>query len=67
MKGHIVIVIAEGAFDGLVTEEQSKIRAELGILEDAKDDSGNIKTIDLADYIKKDIAKYAKAHHAMPV
>ena len=30
LKGHCVIVIAEGAEDGLIPEERSKIREALG-------------------------------------
>ena len=30
-KGHVVIVIAEGAEEGLIAEERDKVRAQLGI------------------------------------
>lgn len=45
IKGHCIIVIAEGAEDGLIPEERQKIREELGIHENIKDESGNIKNV----------------------
>lgn len=45
IKGHCVIVIAEGAEDGLIDEERKKIREKLGIHEDIRDESGNIKSM----------------------
>lgn len=45
IKGHCVIVIAEGAEDGLIEEEKIKIRQKLGIQEEIKDESGNIKSM----------------------
>lgn len=45
VKGHCVVVIAEGAEDGLIPEERLKIREQMGIKEDVKDESGNIKNI----------------------
>lgn len=40
-----MVVIAEGAEDGLIPEERTKIREKLGIQEDIKDESGNIKSM----------------------
>jgi 6-phosphofructokinase 1 len=34
IKGHVVIVVAEGAADGLIEEEKKEIMAELGIVEE---------------------------------
>lgn len=45
IKGHCVVVIAEGAEDGLIPEERTKIREMMGIFEDIKDESGNIKNV----------------------
>ena len=44
-KGHCVIVIAEGAEDGLLQEERAMIRERMGIKEDIKDESGNVKSM----------------------
>ena len=44
-KGHVVVVIAEGAEEGLIEEERQKLRGHLGIIEDVKDESGNVKSI----------------------
>lgn len=38
-------MIAEGAEDGLVPEERAMIREKLGIKEDVRDESGNIKNV----------------------
>lgn len=40
-----MVVIAEGAEDGLIPEERTKIRESLGIKEDIKDESGNVKSM----------------------
>lgn len=40
-----MVVIAEGAEDGLLPEERTKIRQNLGIQEDIKDESGNVKSM----------------------
>lgn len=45
IKNHCVIVIAEGAEDGLLSEEKYRIREEMGIKEDIKDESGNVKSM----------------------
>jgi 6-phosphofructokinase 1 len=45
IKGHCVVVIAEGAEDGLLEEEKQKVRQKLGIVEDVRDESGNIKSM----------------------
>lgn len=39
------------------------MREKLGILEDVKDESGNIKNVDIGAYIKSDLAKYASENH----
>lgn len=62
-KGHCVVVIAEGAEDGLLPHEKQKIREKLGIHEDIKDESGNVKSMDVPAFIKKDLGEYAKKHH----
>lgn len=40
-----MVVIAEGAEDGLVSIERDRVREEMGIKEDIKDESGNIKSV----------------------
>lgn len=73
IKGHCVIVIAEGAEDGMIPEERQRMREKLGG-QIVKDESGNIKSLvrisrllilvqDIGDYIKKDLAEYAKSKH----
>ena len=57
------MVIAEGAEDGLLPEERTKIREKMGIKEDIKDESGNVKSMDLGAFIKSDVAKYATEKH----
>jgi len=59
VKGHCLIVMAEGVEDGLIESEKAKVRQALGIVENYKDESGNIKNIDIPGYVKKDLAKYA--------
>ena len=61
-KNHLVIVIAEGAYKGLITECKFKIderikekKYKLMINED-----GNI---DFASFLKADIGNYASEHH----
>jgi hypothetical protein len=51
LKGHCVVVVAEGAEDGLLDEERQKMRDKLGIKEDVKDESGNIKSVVSFDFI----------------
>jgi 6-phosphofructokinase 1 len=45
IKGHCVVVIAEGAEDGLIEDEKRRVRESLGIHEEIKDESGNIKSV----------------------
>ena len=47
MKGHCVVVIAEGAEDGMIPEERDAMREKLGMKKDEvrKDESGNIKNV----------------------
>ena len=44
VKGHCVIVIAEGAEDGMIPEERERMREKLGA-KVVKDESGNIKSL----------------------
>ena len=64
-KGHCIVVIAEGVEDALLPEEKQKIREKLGIHEDLKDESGNVKSIDVPAYIKKDLGAYAMEKHGI--
>ena len=66
-KGHCVIVIAEGAEDGLIDEDKALMREKLGIKEDFYDESGNLKNVDLAKFMVSDLAKYGKEHHNIPL
>lgn len=45
-----MVVIAEGAEDGLIPEEHERMREKLGIKEQVKDESGNVKSIVRKDY-----------------
>jgi 6-phosphofructokinase 1 len=65
VKGHCVIVVAEGAEDGMIPEERERMREKLGIGKDdvRKDESGNVKNVDIGAYIKGDLAKYASEKH----
>lgn len=47
MKGHCVIVIAEGAVDGLIESEKAIMYDKMGIRKEdmVKDESGNVKSI----------------------
>jgi len=60
-----VVVIAEGAEEGLIDEERQMMRAAMGVKEDKKDESGNVKSVDLAQFMVSDLAKYAKENHSM--
>ena len=62
-RGHCVVVIAEGAEEGLIDDERQAMRAKLGVKEDRKDESGNTKSVDLADYLVKDLGRFAKEKH----
>ena len=44
VKGHCVIVIAEGAEDGMIPEERERMREKLGG-KVVKDESGNVKSL----------------------
>lgn len=59
-SGHCVVVVAEGAEQGMVDEERAEMRRVLGVEGDERDASGNIKSVDLADYMVKDLGRYAK-------
>ena len=59
-RGHCVVVIAEGAEDGLIDDEKEMMYEALGVKEDRIDASGNRKSVDLAAYMVKDLANYAK-------
>ena len=41
------------------------MRAAMGVKEDKKDESGNVKSVDLAKFMVGDLGKYAKEHHNM--
>lgn len=62
-KGHCVVVIAEGAEEGLIEEDRLKMRLSMGITENIYDESGNLKNVDLAKFIVGDLAVYAKERH----
>jgi len=55
-RGHCVIVVAEGAEEGLIDEDREHMRKKLGITETAHDESGNIKNVDLAKFMVSDLA-----------
>ncbi len=47
VKGHCVIVIAEGAVDGLIEQEKEIMYQKMGVRKEdmQKDESGNVKSI----------------------
>lgn len=47
VKGHCVIVIAEGAEDGMIEEEREEMRDKMGLKKGQviKDESGNVKSV----------------------
>lgn len=59
-RGHCVVVVAEGAEDGLIDEDREIMRQELGVKDNITDESGNKKSLDLAKFMVKDLAAYAK-------
>ncbi len=52
VKGHCVIVIAEGAVDGLIEEEKGIMYEKMGIKKEdmVKDESGNVKSVVSASF-----------------
>ena len=62
-RGHCLVVIAEGAEDGLIDDERELMRKEMGVFTDKKDESVNVKSVDLAKFVVTDLAKYAKENH----
>jgi 6-phosphofructokinase 1 len=56
-KGHCIIVISEGAFNGLVDEDKKEVLQKAG--------TPDAKEFDLAPFFKKDIAAYAKSQHGI--
>lgn len=58
-----MVVVAEGAEDGLIDEERASMREQLGIKADAYDGSGNLQNVDLAKFMVSDLAKYSKEKH----
>ena len=65
VRGHCLIVIAEGAEDGLIDSDKKIMRESLGIKENRFDESGNVKNVDLAKFMVADLAKYGKDRHGM--
>lgn len=59
-QGHCVIVVAEGAEEGLLNPEQEKITEKLKY-----DASGNKIFDDIGDFLHKSISKYAKETHSL--
>ena len=57
-KGHCLVVVAEGAEEGLISEKRiSK--------EEKRDGSGNLIYDDIGTYLEKHIYEYAKSKHEM--
>ena len=63
-RNHCVVVIAEGAEEGLIDEDRQRMRDYFGIKENKKDESGNVKSLDLAEFVVNDLKSYAKKHHS---
>ena len=64
MRGHCVVVIAEGAESGLIDEEKEIVEKELNFIQE-NGLKGKKSFLDLARYIKDDLLKYAKEKHNM--
>lgn len=62
-RNHCVVVIAEGAEEGMIEEDRQKMREFFGAKEQRKDESGNVKSLDLAEFLVKDLKDYAKKNH----
>lgn len=70
-KGHCIIVVAEGAFQGLVDEDKEAVIAKLGGKSNKTEHTGwespevgkSNLTIDLAPFIRDDLNSYAQANH----
>jgi 6-phosphofructokinase 1 len=71
VKGHCIIVVAEGAFRGLVDEDKTKILEQNGFskLQESNEWQSPEKNaesdpfVDLANFIKSDLNSYAAKHH----
>ena len=51
VKGHCVMVVAEGAEEGMIPEEKHEMREKLGLGDNLKDESGNVKNAVSNSYI----------------
>lgn len=60
-KKYCVVVVAEGAEEGLINPEEKITKVE------KKDESGNLIFDDIGIYLKGEIVKYALAKHKMPI
>mmetsp|Transcript_35649 Transcript_35649/g.54540 ORF Transcript_35649/g.54540 Transcript_35649/m.54540 type:complete len:130 (+) Transcript_35649:1282-1671(+) len=49
----------------MIEEEKQKMREAMGVKEDIKDESGNVKNCDVAKFMVSDLAKYGKEKHNM--
>ena len=56
-QGHAVVVVAEGAEDGLINPAEKITKAA------SKDGSGNVKLEDIGEYLKTEIPKVLKANY----
>ena len=61
VKGHVIIVVSDGAYNGLIDtdKEQIKKMAPNAPLRNSKDP----ESIDLALFMKSDLGKYAEQKH----
>jgi 6-phosphofructokinase 1 len=60
-----VVVVAEGAEEGLIEEERKMMMEKLGVTEVRKDESGNTKNIDISKFMVTDLAQYSKEKHGV--
>ncbi len=70
-KGHCIIVVAEGAFSGLVDEDKNQVFEKLGGRSNITEHAGwespekgkSSLNVDLAPFIRDDFNSYAQANH----
>ena len=61
VKGHVIIVVSEGAYRGLLDCDKAEVKERNP--KAPQDDPKDPESIDLALFMKGDLAKYAEANH----
>lgn len=60
-QGHCVVVVAEGAEEGLINPNEHITKVE------RRDDSNNLIYDDIGKFLKEAIVQHAKEHHGMAI